>query len=590
MIKYDKLRINVRLTVEVGAHLGVPETVEIPVQAVRANSEENGIPFCSVSVATGRDVTNAASAEGLSPIHIKGKLLRLPSRARVELKVVREDSVGSTVHDWPADWFTVFDGWVSSISPDVARGSNSVMLQLTHWLSDLDFSSPYSEAVHPTTPGDFLFNAAVVGGTRNDRVVVGGTAVNKAIAFMDSASLADDLWDNDGKGLRPFLQAIASERLFNWQQIQRFTGQAQPATPPRTNELMQRALDRFEPFFDEEFNTYLYDLGTNLKLRSDLVAYPQILQRFRQQFAMAAFSGSFLGGTMWERLVGGWASQFMFSIVPLADRVLTVPYIPWNSRSWTVIREDEFDAMPQTFQSRRPVKAVAVIGTFGAWTGMNAKKQPGGPENNKRQVMGYFEPAATPANATREGMTMFVEAPAWINDPILQGMSTRTAGKDGKVPMAQNPVAPKLQAGQEPIAKQVEDKAKSAVALADALAKATYLQENTRWRQGVIATALRFDICPGSSIRIHSQPDRFVSGLLRSTNESGGEGFIARVVRVSWEIDISGSQPMAQTVFHLAYLRSFEENNDDAFSSDEHPLWETTWAGAPLINQPEFRQ
>lgn len=595
MIKYDKLRINVRLIVEVGAHLGVPESVTIPVQAVRGNSEENAIPFCSVSVATGRDVTMPAGREGLSPIHIKGRLLRLPSRAQVDLKVVREDSKGSTVHDWPADWFTVFDGWISSISPDVARGSNSIFLQITHWLADLDFSSPYSEAVHPTTPADFLFNAAVVSGTRNDNqvpVVVGGTAVNKALSFLDANSIAKDLWDEEGlTGLRPFLSAISSERLFNWQQIQRFVGSdQQPNKDKRTNNLMQRALDRFEPFFDEELGFSFYELGQALKLRSDLVAYPQILQRFRSQFSMAAYSPSFLGGTMWEKLVAGWAAQFMFSIIPLADRALTVPYVPWNSRSWTIIREDEFDAMPQTFQSRRPIRAVAVISTFGAWTGMDSKKQAGGPANNKRQVMGYFEPKASVTNATLDGMTIYVEAPAWINDPILQGMSGQTARKDGKIPMAQNPAGPKLKEGEEPVAKTVEDKAKSAVALANALAKATYLQESTRWRQGVIATALRFDICPGSSLRIHSSPDRLVGLLLEANGFEGVEGYVARVVRVSWEIDVSGSQPTAQTVFHLAYLRSFQENDDEAFADTEHPLWETTWTGAPLINLPEFRQ
>lgn len=596
MIKYDKLRINVRLTVEVGVHLGVPEQVVIPVQAVRCNSEENAIPFCSVSVATGRDVTRPASASGLSPIHIKGKLLRLPSRAQVELKVVREDSKGSTVHDWPDDWFTVFEGWISSISPDVARGSNSVNLQITHWLSDLDFSSPYSEAVHPTSPADFLFNAAVVSGTRNDPnvpVVVGGTAVNKALAFLDSNSLKQDLWDTEGvSGLRPFLQAIAAERLFNWQQIQRFAGidDQQPSKEKRTNELMQRALDKFEPIFDEDLGFSFYELGQELKLRSDLVAYPQILQRFRSQFSLAVYSPSFLGGTMWEKLVAGWASQFMFSIIPLADRALTIPYIPWNSRSWTIIREDEFDAMPQTFQSRRPIRAVAVIGTFGSQTGMDGKKQPGAPANSKRQVMGYYEPRPSVVNATLDGMTIYVEAPAWINDPILQGMSTQTARKDGKVPLAQNPKGPPLKEGEEPVAKTIEDKAKSAVALADALAKATYLQEATRWRQGVIATALRFDICPGSSVRIHSSPDKLVAGILEASGSETSEGYIGRVVRVSWEIDISGSQPSAQTVFHLAYLRSFQENDDEAFSSEEHPLWENTWTGAPLINLPEFRQ
>lgn len=594
---YDKLHYRAKLRLEIGAHLGVARQMDISISSVRGNHDENGIPSCMVSVATGRDTSNLLDILGVSPIHTQAAFLRLPTRAQVLLKVVRHASSGPMDQEWPADWFVAFEGWVSNLSPSATLGDRSVTLQITHWLSDLDFSSPYSEDAFPTTPADFLFNAATVFGTNNQRVIVGGTAMSKAVASFTPSSILEDFWDNGyNAGLRPFFQAIASEKLFNWRQVAAFTENPNVDSPSTSNTLMQSALARFEPFYDEELGLSLYEYGTPISLRPDLNGFGQIANRIRAQVCAAAYSPQFLGGTMWDRIIGGITGQYMFSVIPMVDRALAVPYTPWLSRSWTTLFGSDLDVLQYSLAVRRPIRAVAVVGSYGSMTGLNANRQPGGAQASRRRTMGYFEPRSSGLNGTRSGMMMTVEAPMWINDLLMQGVSSYTAPRNVKIGLAQNPgglppdfIGPRLPDDPERLAEIIGDKKASGESLANALARATYLQSVTQYRQMIISTNLRFDIAPGSNIVIQSSPDTHLNAVLRKEGLTDGDSFIARVVRVSWNLEINGSTGTASTVYHLAYLRSLQENEDEAFSAEDHPLWRNVWTGSPLIGLPEFR-
>lgn len=600
MMNYEKLHIEAKMYVYVGAHLGAAEMVDMPISEVRGNHEENGIPFCTVTIGTGRDATLPDNWLGLSPFHLKEKLMRLPSRAVIRLRVRRLDMMGSSNQVWPDDWFTAFEGWISDVIPSVSMGSRSAVVRVTHWVSDLDFSSPFSEDVFPNTPGDFLFNASTVQGTGLNRVVVGSTALSKAIANFSPQTIVTDTWDDGfGGGIRNFLYATADERLFNWQQIANFTGSVMPAGDfPRVNVLMQRALSYFEPYFDEEINSYMYEYGTPLSLRNDIVASAQLSLKIRSMMTDSVYNTNVLGQTIWDRLVSSIAPQFMFSVIPMVDRILTVPYTPWLNRTYTRIATDEFEMLNYTSTVRRPVKAVAVIGGYASATGLRSAQQAGGSIVSNRKVLGYYEPTPSPVNGSKNGMTMYVEAPGWINDLFMQGFSSLTAPLSGNIPLAANPKArvPRPAAAiiggaaGDAIAAGMADKTQACETLANALAKATYLQEVTKMKQAVISCNLRFDIGPGSSILIQSAPDPMVEALLNTLNTTDTD-LIGRVARVTWSINIGANgNATTSTVFHIAYLRTVEENNDEAFASDEHPLWRNIWTGSPLIALPEFSQ
>lgn len=596
-MSYDKLKYRARLILTIGTHLGVPEQIEVPIHSVRANHSENSIPTCVVGAATGRLAQATWDVLKASILHRKYNQLALPSRALVQLQVTRQASSRTMTQEWPTDWFTAFDGWVSQVSPSMTLGDRSVTIQLTHWLSDLDFSSPYSEDAYPTTPADFLFNAATVAGTGLGKRVVGSTYLYKALNSFTSASIASDFWDDgNDAGLRPFLQGIAGERLFNWREVAGYADNptAEGVTP--TNNLMLGALDRFEPFFDEEFLTNLYTYGSRLALRTDLQGFNEIANRIKAQVCAAAYTPQYIGSTMWDRLSSGLTGQYMFSIIPMVDRALTVPYTPWLSSSRTTLFASDVDVLQYTLQVRRPIRAVAVIGTYGSYTGLNSARQPGGAESSVRRALGYFQPEFTAANGIKDGMIMPVEAPMWINDLLMHGVSSFTAPRSAKFATAQNPggrpdnfVGPPDPNNPETLDAVLENKTVSGEALANALAKATYLQEATKWRQMVVSTNLRFDLAPGSSVVFQVSPDSALERVLAPLNVTGGESVIGRVVSVSWTLEINGTSGVASTVYHLAYLRSLIENEDSAFSADDHPLWRDVWTGAPLVGLEEFQ-
>lgn len=588
MISYEKLRIQARLTISVKDSLGQIEDVQVPLSSIRANHDENGIPFCVVTVATGRDAQATDSLDGLSPIHLISDKIRIPAKALVELKVTVDDAAGERTQVWPDDFFTVFDGRVADLSSSVSMGSSNFTIRLIHWLSDLDFCSPYSEDAFPNTPSDFLFNAATVFGTGTQRAVLGSTSVQMATAYFTPNTVADDFWSSsETSGLRPFLEAVAEERLMNWRQVQLYS-QVPGPEGVRTNRLMLSALEKFEPLFAEDVGESFYEYGVPLKLRDDLSGFGQLASRISFQISEMARSPLFLGGTIWDRMVSGLSSQFMFSIIPMVDRALTVPYTPWQRDVWAVIENDEFDVIDYSVQARRPIKAVAVVGAYGSYTGLRADQQIGGITNGERQVMGYFEPAATDVNNARDGMTLYVEAPAWVNDLLMHGVSSYTAPSDAKFPLSSSPSSSLTQDLEDELNQLVDDKVSSGESLANALAQATYLQETTKWRQLLLSTALRFDIGPGSSIAIRSSPDRMVRALLNDAELADNEELVGRVVRVSWSVDLSGQTASASTTFHIAYLRSSVENEDAAFSAGDHPIWSQRWLGAPLVGLTQF--
>ena len=598
-MKYEKLHISAALYIQVGAHLGVPELVEFPICSARANFEENGIPFCTVTVATGREASNAGSILGLSSFHWKERLLRLPSRAVLRLQVMRVDKVGPSNQEWPDGWFTAFEGWVSDVIPEISMGNRGATLKLTHWLSDLDFSSPYTEDALPNSPEDFLFNATTFAGTGINSQIVGGATLSKAQANFTPQTVASDIWeDGFGGGIRPFLYGISAERLFNWQQIAAFSRSAAPGVddPPRTNSLMREALDNFEPKEDPVTGFKSYTYGVPLQFRTDLLGGGELANKIHRCVSQSFYNPQSLGSTIWDKLSSGLSSSLMFSLVPMVDRVLTVPYNPWLNTTWTRIATDEFDSLSYSTTVRRPIKAVAVIGGYSSGTGLKPLQQTSPTLVNNRGVLGYYEPVPSPTNGTKNGMTMYVSPPAWLNDLLMQGLSSRTAPTTGNIPFSSAPIPRKLDPFNpllgpvlDAIEQEMRNKQKASESLANALAKATYLQNTTQMRQAVISTNLRFDIAPGSMLLIQPSPDMFVEAALHTQGMTDTD-LVGRVARVTWSIDIQGESASASTVFHIAYLRTLEENGDEAYASDEHPLWRYTWTGSPLIAMREFSQ
>ena len=115
-------------------------------------------------------------------------------------------------------------------------------------------------------------------------------------------------------------------------------------------------------------------------------------------------------------------------------------------------------------------------------------------------------------------------------------------------------------------------------------AQAVYHTEMLRGRQGALVGKLRFDIAPGSVVRIAGSPERFLGA--EDALAATWVGYVERVV-----VAINSEDPQASTSFEFSHLRTEEENEDESgrFSLSQHPLYGNhTVAGAPLIPQLAF--
>jgi hypothetical protein len=95
-----------------------------------------------------------------------------------------------------------------------------------------------------------------------------------------------------------------------------------------------------------------------------------------------------------------------------------------------------------------------------------------------------------------------------------------------------------------------------------------YVSELLKNRYGDISGPVRFDISPGTTLKMEG-----TSGAFGGT----GEARYASVVRTSHFFQ--AQQQKCYTAFRLAHIRTEAENNDDAYSTERHPLYTNIWNG-----------
>ena len=109
----------------------------------------------------------------------------------------------------------------------------------------------------------------------------------------------------------------------------------------------------------------------------------------------------------------------------------------------------------------------------------------------------------------------------------------------------------------------------------DDYARAVYIHQALRGRTGQLNGKLRFDIAPGSTVKIEGTSEPFLK------DDGLGYNLIGDVIRVTIAINAESAQ--ASTAFQLGNVRTESENEDDLTSIDQHPLYTTKFLGAPLV-------
>lgn len=523
--------------------------VKFKVSQVTTSFPINGIPQATVMIAIGRDARNP---DARAKVHENATILKTMNVAKVYGSFqgqYRPDK------DWPnseGDPFLLFDGYLSGFSYRKLNGKVYAVVNINHWLIDLTMTSLLTDSVHPASAGD-MKNYAITPSSTIQSSGVGGATNNAFLSgykyFKDMLNLVQsDFLD----AIRVLLNGIADDEFIS----SRFDKELKLAgIEIKENGRARKALDRIE---GPE-----YEFGSPLKLVN--VEGPIALKAVSTLGDISV--DAIKHNTMWDMLVGVILPMYGLELRPRIDKAVIAPSLPaYRDSNWRTIDPNEFISIDVTAAIPKPVRGVMVYGGLASDTSQSTTE--GIKTNGVVGVAGH---------GTR-GSVVLVRPPAWLSEvTAVAGQATETSGQKNNddLPTTEDP-SPQIET-----TNVVDDEVIGQVAdVMGRYADMVYVQSVLRGRTGTLTGRLRYDIAPGSHIRINGSPEKFLGG----EDELGGNIY-AQVNRVTVSINADGPSPSASTSFGLSYVRSQEENEDEATSLPEHPYYEaeSMVQGMPLL-------
>ena len=184
------------------------------------------------------------------------------------------------------------------------------------------------------------------------------------------------------------------------------------------------------------------------------------------------------------------------------------------------------------------------------------------------------------------GMVLYQQAMSWVaNVTPSTAWGRPAANPHGVVGTAQNPgVGPGAGVFGRPQPRDLEAIGQN---LWDRYAQAIYVSESVKDRSGRLTGRLRFDIAPGSAIRIICMEEKFVAQ--QTVPVDGGNPYYALYATVGMLTHTLDAERMqAETRVEFNHVRNKGEALDPAFSTVNHPLYTFPWPGGPLVFHPAF--
>lgn len=563
-----------RFTVWAVAFLPGPDgftPVGLDVAAVEVNYGLNEKPTASLNVAVGFEALSGDD----SAMHSVAAKLRMV--VPVQVWVTAQEQATSTrkrIISWPrlangrAAPFMIFDGYATGVGFAKSQGRSArYSVTLASWLDDLDFSSALSRSSHVTNPAHYYNPAGLfmVGAGGLGKSFVGQTLAAWA---MNEQVILKDLWaywlpGAGYGGLYGYLSKLCQQDVLQAREIGVAPGRTQNAEA-------LAALKRFEPFVDADAadGAPRYKYGRPLAMRLDNALTANEVSRVIAQEVMKETLDGTATQTLWDKLVGGYGPTFMAALVPMASRALFVPLQSGLRQVWQTIVGGDYDSFDDTLGLVRPLRGVGVLTGVASHAGAFTVN-PGTAGDSIPSIGGYFENRTLPG-----GIVRFFPGPPWMArvkaSDVSAALSVNPGGPNGS---ALFPGAGPPPAGRGPAAAQA-----AAAGVLNGYARSLYITEVLAGRTRVLSGRPRFDIAPGSSVRVMA-----ADSVPGGPAESAEYGTVARVT-----VGLDADTPRAYGNLLLSHVRTAAENLDDATSIPGHPLWRYVWRGAPLVDHPAF--
>ena len=516
----------------------------------------NAIPTATLRLPLGRSVqTNVASA-------IHGIVQQLVEQTAVQVYCQFAPTLTSDgaipALNIPTGVFKVFDGLTAGGSYTRNNaGTAQYSVICNHLLVRLNQASAFSDSSHPGNPARYSYGAITTEDAGAALAAAGAEALNwspitQAHKYLTEANIAEDLW---GKAIYPWFTALTKQNGMWIVEQGNVKGE-------KTNSQAAQALALLKPG-----GKWAVPLLFQDTLKVDV----NLANQIANDIGMSTMSPGFVAQqTLWDILVGSFATDYVFAVVPRVSDALVVPFIPCTRGTKGVAFEkilaSEYSGIGGDTASRRPLRAYGILSGLSTRAGSDLAGA--APPDGVMGVGGWYD-------TQKDGTVMIQSGPRWMNALAAPQVDASEASGANLQPVgnALNPGAGHANGA----GAAAQKRAPVLKSFLNGYAKARYAQEVLHGRSLTITGAFRCDIAPGSMVEIEGASEAFIAD-----QDQFGLPYFGDVLQVSLVVD--AEVPMAGSALHIGYLRTAAEIGSDQSSIDGHPLYQKAFLGAPLLD------
>lgn len=506
----------------------------------------NSIPTATALIALGRDARTGQR----SAVH--GVIGQIKQMAPVIVKLVgtlRDWDTNKT--QWPRGDHILFLGYVSGIAYRRSLGRVSLVLNMVNKLVDLSMSAAGSADVVPGAINDIMLSSTYRGAGGEISATAGGKFIGQ---------LPDDISQDFSEGLLKVVEHLCEQNQLQTHKAWCGGDQGVAATE-RDNSMALNVIK----------SSGLWRGIHNLEGTDEYCkAYPlQITPRgssFVSDWVGRRVAASLAGDSIWSMLIGSLLPSFGLYLIPISTEAYLAPIIPMSRLIGKTIKANEYVDFNMKMMSQRPLYGVGIFASYNLAT---VEK-----DGDGKLCVGATYTARSSQGETNDGMWMFTQAPGWMDGWVNYDPKV-TDGNPDVVAMMNQPSHDAAGVETEAVNRSPSNEVDGWNATMAQYARMLYASNSLRGREGSLVGKLRFDIAPGTTLRLEAKGD---NTNLPDDLAASMVGLVASVT-----VTINAEQASATTSFKLTNLRTLFENADDRMSMSNHPFFPAHFNYAPLV-------
>jgi hypothetical protein len=517
--------------------------------AISGNFALNSIPNATLTLASGIEAMSGRPATAHSIL----KNLRMRAPVKVYLEIEPTDGA---FEKQPLEKLLIFEGYYAGFGFQRANDHANYAIHLVHWLDDLNVGSMLSRNWFPAAPFSLVENASSFEISSQLSSPTGGVIVPTfGEEFLQIDKVVKNFW---GESLRPILEVIA-----DWPGPgQICEPEPQGTDPNKGRNLIKDTLKKILGDAGEAGALGIGEFFTPLALdvfKKGNLDLSHAMLAVREAVGSSGLA-SYKYSTFWSKLIGEWGPTFFFAVSPGVDFAQVIPFFAGNREEHVTIEADEYGHASFSGHMAQIIEGIDIFWPAGSGTGMY--------NTDIKYIPNFCDPLGSfPKRGDRNyrGTVLVKEPPGWLQNYVYLSPNSPETVRITKAD------------GSSKTAAELQRDLKTSN-VCDLFAEHWYKTEVLNARYGELSGKLRFDIAPGSTVKI-KPPTKNMPALDDTVN------MFATVTRVSFVINSERAQ--AGTAFALAHLRTEQENTNILMTGStrgETPLYAKKWKGGPLVS------